>query len=173
MENFVWRILDITLKYYLKLLVSVIGLIELSFQKRSSTEVTVPLNAGDVGKEMRDVLERESDLRDQLKFAEEDLKRTRLRIQVWIFVAIYWWSTLHGVNNVREGVSWEFFLHITGWKMLYCLLMLSNMSGFGKWKWGTVKKVDTIIQLKKTAHDAFSKVSKLESTLLTTCFVQL
>ncbi|VDD90028.1 unnamed protein product, partial [Enterobius vermicularis] len=49
--------------------------------KRSSTEVTVPLNAGDVGKEMRDVLERESDLRDQLKFAEEDLKRTRLRIQ--------------------------------------------------------------------------------------------
>lgn len=31
---------------------------------------------------MQDVLEREADLRDQLKFAEEDLHRTQLRLQV-------------------------------------------------------------------------------------------
>uniref|UniRef100_A0A0N5AHY6 JAKMIP_CC3 domain-containing protein n=1 Tax=Syphacia muris TaxID=451379 RepID=A0A0N5AHY6_9BILA len=54
-------------------------------RKRSSSNAseatTVQLSSNDVNKEMRDVLERESDLRDQLKFAEEDLKRTRLRIQ--------------------------------------------------------------------------------------------
>lgn len=31
---------------------------------------------------MYDFLEREADLRDQLKFAEEDLSRTQLRLQV-------------------------------------------------------------------------------------------
>lgn len=31
---------------------------------------------------MQDVLEREADLKDQLKFAEEDLRRTQLRLQV-------------------------------------------------------------------------------------------
>lgn len=33
---------------------------------------------------MRDILEREADLRDQLKFTEDDLKRTQLRLQVKI-----------------------------------------------------------------------------------------
>lgn len=43
-----------------------------------------------VGKEMRDILEREADLRDQLKFAEEDLRRTQIRLQVnsWFLIFI-------------------------------------------------------------------------------------
>ncbi|VDM39870.1 unnamed protein product [Toxocara canis] len=49
--------------------------------KRISNDLSMSLNDIDLAKEMRDVLEREADLRDQLKFAEEDLKRTQLRLQ--------------------------------------------------------------------------------------------
>ncbi|VDK46408.1 unnamed protein product [Anisakis simplex] len=49
--------------------------------KRLSAELSLSLNDASLGKEMRDILEREADLRDQLKFAEEDLKRTQLRLQ--------------------------------------------------------------------------------------------
>uniref|UniRef100_F1KQ83 Protein SOGA2 n=1 Tax=Ascaris suum TaxID=6253 RepID=F1KQ83_ASCSU len=49
--------------------------------KRIGSDLPISLNDADIGKEMRDILEREADLRDQLKFAEEDLKRTQLRLQ--------------------------------------------------------------------------------------------
>uniref|UniRef100_A0A915B9I7 Uncharacterized protein n=1 Tax=Parascaris univalens TaxID=6257 RepID=A0A915B9I7_PARUN len=49
--------------------------------KRIGSDLSISLNDADIGKEMRDILEREADLRDQLKFAEEDLKRTQLRLQ--------------------------------------------------------------------------------------------
>lgn len=52
--------------------------------KRLSAELaaSVPvINESDMSKELRDTLEREIDLREQLRFAEEDLKRTQLRMQ--------------------------------------------------------------------------------------------
>lgn len=55
------------------------------FQKRLSAELaaSVPIIPdGDMSKELRDALEREIDIREQLRFAEEDLKRTQLRLQV-------------------------------------------------------------------------------------------
>ncbi|KJH48392.1 hypothetical protein DICVIV_05507 [Dictyocaulus viviparus] len=58
-------------------------LINSVLQKRLSTELTtfVPTSDGEVSKELRDALEREIDSREQLKFAEEDLKRTQQRLK--------------------------------------------------------------------------------------------
>ena len=44
--------------------------------------VDVPLDAEGYARELRDVLERENDLREQLGFTEDDLQRTRSRLQV-------------------------------------------------------------------------------------------
>ncbi|CAI4226234.1 unnamed protein product [Auanema sp. JU1783] len=44
-----------------------------------STSITLP--DGDMSKELRDALEREIDIREQLRYAEEDLKRTQSRLQ--------------------------------------------------------------------------------------------
>ncbi|VDN20410.1 unnamed protein product [Gongylonema pulchrum] len=49
--------------------------------KRTSADLSPSSTDSETSKEMRDVLEREADLRDQLKFAEEDLRRTQLRLQ--------------------------------------------------------------------------------------------
>ncbi|PAV59873.1 hypothetical protein WR25_19789 isoform B [Diploscapter pachys] len=52
--------------------------------KRLSAELaaSVPIIPdGDMSKELRDALEREIDIREQLRFTEEDLKRTQLRLQ--------------------------------------------------------------------------------------------
>ncbi|KAM3729149.1 Microtubule cross-linking factor [Dirofilaria immitis] len=49
--------------------------------KKTSTDLSINLTNSDNSKEMQDILEREADLRDQLKFAEEDLRRTQLRLQ--------------------------------------------------------------------------------------------
>ena len=60
------------------------------FSKRLSAELSssvASLPEGEVGKELRDALEREVDVREQLRFAEEDLKRTQLRLQVIYIVA--------------------------------------------------------------------------------------
>lgn len=46
-------------------------------QKRVSVELPEDLST----EELRNVMERETDLQDQLKFAEEDLKRTRAQMQ--------------------------------------------------------------------------------------------
>lgn len=50
--------------------------------KRHSQEIVeaVDLPADEVRKELRDVLERENDLREQLRFTEEDLKRSRSKL---------------------------------------------------------------------------------------------
>uniref|UniRef100_A0A0N5CF03 Girdin-like n=1 Tax=Strongyloides papillosus TaxID=174720 RepID=A0A0N5CF03_STREA len=57
--------------------------------KRASIELTeAALSGNDSAKELRDVLEREIDLREQLKFTEEDLKRTQ--------------NKLHDVENENE-----------------------------------------------------------------------
>uniref|UniRef100_A0A0N4ZQ97 Protein SOGA3 n=1 Tax=Parastrongyloides trichosuri TaxID=131310 RepID=A0A0N4ZQ97_PARTI len=57
--------------------------------KRASLELTeAALSGNDATKELRDVLEREIDLREQLKFMEEDLKRTQ--------------NKLHDVENENE-----------------------------------------------------------------------
>ncbi|MCP9257799.1 Protein SOGA2 [Dirofilaria immitis] len=50
-------------------------------EKKTSTDLSINLTNSDNSKEMQDILEREADLRDQLKFAEEDLRRTQLRLQ--------------------------------------------------------------------------------------------
>ncbi|VDN07296.1 unnamed protein product [Thelazia callipaeda] len=49
--------------------------------KRISSDLTINSNSSETSKEMQDVLEREADLKDQLKFAEEDLRRTQIRLQ--------------------------------------------------------------------------------------------
>ncbi|VDN94872.1 unnamed protein product [Brugia pahangi] len=49
--------------------------------KRSTTDVSNNSINSNNSKEIHDILEREADLRDQLKFAEEDLRRTQLRLQ--------------------------------------------------------------------------------------------
>ncbi|VDK80665.1 unnamed protein product [Litomosoides sigmodontis] len=49
--------------------------------KRTSTDLSNSSISSITSKEMQDVLEREADLKDQLKFAEEDLRRTQLRLQ--------------------------------------------------------------------------------------------
>jgi predicted nucleic acid-binding Zn-ribbon protein len=41
------------------------------------------MSGDELSKELRDVLERETDLREQLRFTEEDLKRTQNRLQVY------------------------------------------------------------------------------------------
>lgn len=54
-------------------------------QKRLSAELSssaVSLPEGEVSKELRDALEREVDVREQLRFTEEDLKRTQQKLQV-------------------------------------------------------------------------------------------
>uniref|UniRef100_A0A915EG89 Uncharacterized protein n=1 Tax=Ditylenchus dipsaci TaxID=166011 RepID=A0A915EG89_9BILA len=56
--------------------------------KRQSVELTETLSGDEASKELRDVLERETDLKDQLRFTEEDLKRTQ--------------SRLHEVENENE-----------------------------------------------------------------------
>lgn len=55
-----------------------------NFQRRINSDISLPLSENEMSKEMRDILEREADLRDQLKFTEDDLKRTQLRLQVKI-----------------------------------------------------------------------------------------
>ncbi|KAL3989857.1 hypothetical protein ACH3XW_29310 [Acanthocheilonema viteae] len=49
--------------------------------KKTSTDLSNNSTSSDISKEMHDILEREADLKDQLKFAEEDLRRTQLRLQ--------------------------------------------------------------------------------------------
>uniref|UniRef100_A0A915PR63 Kinesin motor domain-containing protein n=1 Tax=Setaria digitata TaxID=48799 RepID=A0A915PR63_9BILA len=49
--------------------------------KKTSADLSVNSTVSDTSKEIQDILEREADLRDQLKFAEEDLRRTQLRLQ--------------------------------------------------------------------------------------------
>uniref|UniRef100_A0A158Q899 Protein SOGA2 n=1 Tax=Elaeophora elaphi TaxID=1147741 RepID=A0A158Q899_9BILA len=49
--------------------------------KRISSDLSSNSSNSDMSKEIQDILEREADLRDQLKFAEEDLRRTQLRLQ--------------------------------------------------------------------------------------------
>lgn len=51
--------------------------------KRLSAELCVPsiMPEGEISKELRDAIEREIDSREQLKFAEEDLKRTQQRLK--------------------------------------------------------------------------------------------
>ncbi|VDM22822.1 unnamed protein product [Wuchereria bancrofti] len=49
--------------------------------KRSSTDASNNSINSNNSKEIHDILEREADLRDQLRFAEEDLRRTQLRLQ--------------------------------------------------------------------------------------------
>lgn len=64
----------------------------LLFKKRQSLELSESLSSltGDAAnKELRDVLEREIDLRDQLKFTEEDLRRTQTRLHVTAFFAVF------------------------------------------------------------------------------------
>jgi hypothetical protein len=55
-----------------------IQLIIRSFQKRQSVDLS---DAG-LNKELSDVLEREKDLIEQLRFTEDDLRRTRSQMKV-------------------------------------------------------------------------------------------
>ncbi|CAJ0959181.1 unnamed protein product, partial [Mesorhabditis belari] len=53
----------------------------LSAELAAAAPMLPPGSTGDTNKELRDALEREIDIREQLKFSEEDLKRTQLRLQ--------------------------------------------------------------------------------------------
>uniref|UniRef100_A0AAF5PJS1 Uncharacterized protein n=1 Tax=Wuchereria bancrofti TaxID=6293 RepID=A0AAF5PJS1_WUCBA len=50
-------------------------------EKRTSTDVSNNSINSNNSKQIHDILEREADLKDQLKFAEEDLRRKQLRLQ--------------------------------------------------------------------------------------------
>ncbi|EJD76702.1 CBR-TAG-241 protein [Loa loa] len=49
--------------------------------KKGSADLLNNSTSSNTSKEIQDILEREADLRDQLKFAEEDLRRMQLRLQ--------------------------------------------------------------------------------------------
>lgn len=81
---------------------------------------------GEISKELRDAIEREIDSREQLKFAEEDLKRTQQRLKVSGTPPLYgdryaskmWWEDPHAYGAA--------ILHIRLCSITFCAHLLGK-----------------------------------------------
>ncbi|CAJ0583971.1 unnamed protein product, partial [Mesorhabditis spiculigera] len=104
----------------------------LSAELAAAAPTLPPGHTGDTNKELRDALEREIDLREQLKFTEEDLKRTQLRLQ--------------DVENENEGL----------------LKKLQKMSSKRPPMVRSASEGNAQIQLELAEHEVQSLTSKVE-----------